>query len=256
MRQPVRFRLDEGELYHDHPVVRFDVGDCPVMLIKPHARLVGRPWIWRTQFHDAWPAVDIELLRRGFFYVFAELGNTFGCPSAIETMNDVYEHVVEHFSLNPRVVLEGFSRGGLFAYRWAAKRPSKIVTIYADAPVCDFKSWPGGKGRGTGSPDDWHLLQKLYGFSDEQQALAFAENPIDLLANLKKYDVPLLHVCGDADDVVPMEENTLELVRRYRQMGGRVEIITKPGVGHHPHSLEDPAPIVDFICRATAERLR
>ena len=29
--------------------------------------------------------------------------------------------------------------------------------------------------------------------------------------------------------------------------GGEVEMIHKPGVGHHPHSLENPAPIVAFL---------
>jgi hypothetical protein len=30
-----------------------------------------------------------------------------------------------------------------------------------------------------------------------------------------------------------------------------MEIIVKPGVDHHPHSLKDPAPIVEFIVKHT-----
>ena len=30
-------------------------------------------------------------------------------------------------------------------------------------------------------------------------------------------------------------------------MGGKIEVIVKPGVDHHPHSLKDPKPIVDFL---------
>jgi len=41
---------------------------------------------------------------------------------------------------------------------------------------------------------------------------------------------------------VPVAENTAVLAERYRALGGRIEVILKPGVGHHPHSLEDPAP--------------
>jgi hypothetical protein len=26
-------------------------------------------------------------------------------------------------------------------------------------------------------------------------------------------------------------------------------VILKPGVGHHPHSLKDPAPVVEFLLR-------
>ncbi len=36
---------------------------------------------------------------------------------------------------------------------------------------------------------------------------------------------------------------------RYRELGGTVEVIVKPGVDHHPHSLKDPAPIVDFLIK-------
>ena len=32
-----------------------------------------------------------------------------------------------------------------------------------------------------------------------------------------------------------------------------VEVIIKPGNDHHPHSLPDPKPIVDFILRAQAK---
>jgi len=44
-------------------------------------------------------------------------------------------------------------------------------------------------------------------------------------------------------------ENTAILEKRYREFGGTIEVILKPGVGHHPHSLKDPAPIVDFLLK-------
>jgi sialidase-1 len=53
---------------------------------------------------------------------------------------------------NQKVVLEGVSRGGLYVYRWAKNHPHTVACIYNDTPVCDFKSWPGGKRAGQGSP--------------------------------------------------------------------------------------------------------
>ena len=64
--------------------------------------------------------------------------------------------------------------------------------------------------------------------------------------------IPLLHVVGDADEVVPVTENTAILEQRYRALGGSIQVIHKPGVGHHPHSLQDPAPIVEFVLSHTA----
>ena len=56
-------------------------------------------------------------------------------------------------------------------------------------------------------------------------------------------------VVGDADDVVPYAENTKPFAEKYRAAGGTIEVIVKPGVNHHPHSLKDPKPFVDFLLK-------
>jgi hypothetical protein len=48
---------------------------------------------------------------------------------------------------------------------------------------------------------------------------------------------------------VPPAENALIIEQRYKQLGGEFEIIHKPGVNHHPHGLDDPKPVVDFILK-------
>ena len=123
-----------------------------------------------------------------------------------------------------------------------------VQAIYADAPVLDFKSWPGGFGDGSGSANDWQACLQAYSLTEEE-ALAYEGNPLDNLGPLAEENVPLLHVVGDADVVVPVAENTAILEERYNDLNGHVEVIHKPGIGHHPHSLEDPAPIVEFILR-------
>jgi len=72
---------------------------------------------------------------------------------------------------------------------------------------------------------------------------------------LAEAGVPALHVCGAADEVVPIEENTYVLEKAYKKAGGDIKIIVKEGIGHHPHSLKDPAPIVRFILSHTAPEL-
>jgi pimeloyl-ACP methyl ester carboxylesterase len=147
--------------------------------------------------------------------------------------------------------LIGISRGGLYAHRFAARHPERVNVIYGDAAVFDFKSWPGGKGKGKGSPKDWQSLLGHYGFKNEAEALAYKENPVDTLEPLAKAGVALVHVVGDADDVVPVAENSGVVESRYRTLGGTVEVIHKAGVGHHPHGLDDAKPVVDFILRHT-----
>ena len=66
----------------------------------------------------------------------------FGSPEAVAIGNDFYKHITKKYDLNSKAVLEGFSRGGLIVYNWASQNTEKVACIYADAPVCDFKSWP------------------------------------------------------------------------------------------------------------------
>ena len=82
-------------------------------------------------------------------------------------------------------------------------------------------------------------------------AIAFPGNPNDRLEPLAKAKVALIHVVGDTDDAVPFSENTGLIEARYKALGGEIQVIHKPGVGHHPHGLDDPKPVVDFILTHT-----
>jgi alpha-beta hydrolase superfamily lysophospholipase len=117
--------------------------------------------------------------------------------------------------------------------------------------VCDFKSWPGGKGKAPGSAEDWKLVMQNYGFKDEAAALKYKKNPVDNLEPLAKAGIPLIHVVGQADKTVPVEENTDLIEQRYKALGGTIEVIRKPGVDHHPHGLENPEAVVKFIVEHT-----
>lgn len=142
--------------------------------------------------------------------------------------------------------LFGFSRGGLYAFRYAVTWPEDVLALYLDAPVLDIRSWPGGKGAGIGDPACWEECKRWYCL-DEHSAWFFRDNPLDRIDELVRTGIPVLLVAGEADDVVPYAENGAVMAARMAAAGGRIHVILKPGVGHHPHSLEDPAPITAFM---------
>ncbi len=226
----------------------YDTRQCIVVVPKSPAG--HRPWIWRARFFGHEPQTDLALLEKGFHLVYMDVADLFGAPVAVNHWNAFYNYLTEHHGFNPRVALEGMSRGGLIVYNWASANPEKVACIYADNPVCDFKSWPGGRGKGKYDQRSWQACLKAYGLTEEQ-ALAYEHNPIDNLEPLARSVVPVLHVCGTADTVVPMPENTDVLEQRYKKLGGKIAVIRKPGMDHHPHSLKDPKPIVDFILACT-----
>lgn len=222
------------------------------LVVTPREPAAGRPWAWHGEFFGHKPAPDIELLKRGFHIAYLQINDMLGCPRAVDHWNAFHRQLTRRHGLHRRPALVGLSRGGLYCYNWAIANPDKVACIYGDAPVCDLKSWPGGKGKGKGSPRDWELAMRVYGFDSEAGAVSYTGNPVDNLAPLARAGVPLLHVYGDADDVVPWDENTKVVAERYRALGGVIELIGKPGVGHHPHGLDDPTPIVAFITRHTS----
>src|ERR1041384_6516895 len=173
-------------------------------------------------------------------------------PEAVAHWSAFFRELTDKYGFAKKAALVGLSRGGLYVYNWAAANPERVACVYGDAPVCDFKSWPGGFGKGQRSDRDWTLVLKCYGFKSDAEAKTYAKNPVDNLASLAAAKVPLLHVYGDADEVVPWDENTGVIAERYRKLGGSITLIPKPGVHHHPHGLDDSTPIVDFIWQHAA----
>jgi len=107
-------------------------------------------------------------------------------------------------------------------YNWAVENPGRVSCIAGIYTVCDLRSYPG--------------LQQAcgaYGLSAANLEARLAEhNPIERLAPLANAGVPILHVHGDADTVVPLERNSGELARRYRALGGKMRLIVIHGRGH------------------------
>lgn len=206
-------------------------------------------WAWRTEFFGAFANADVALVKEGLYLVYLDVQDHYGSPKAMEYFEAFHRFLYDGFGFAKKSAMIGLSRGGLFAYNWVALHPEFVACVYADNPVLDFKSWPGGKGSGPGSPGDWEKLKKIYGFKDDAEATNYKGNPIDQIEKLASAKIPCLHVAGDADETVPFLENTKLFAERYRSLGGPIDVIVKPGALHHPHGLEDPKPIVDFILK-------
>jgi len=232
----------------------FQYKDVDCKIVKPKKAAIGNPWVFRARFWGHEPQTDIALLERGFYVVYCDVSNLFGAPEAVKRWNKFYGLLTKG-GLSNKVVLEGMSRGGLIVYNWAVENPDKVACIYADAPVLDGKSWPGGKGQGNGSPSDWIMFKKIYGLDTEKLINNFSGDPIHKTGKIARAGFPMMHVCGEVDKIVPVNENSRIFEEKIKSSGGDIFVIYKKDVGHHPHSLENPAPIVNFILKATGYKM-
>jgi len=235
----------------------FEVGGSRAIVVEPKEAKAGRPWAWRGEFFGAFPNADIELLKQGWHLAYVGVPDQFGSPRAMKAWETFYRALTEEYGLNSRPALIGLSRGALYCLAWGAAHPDRCLLIYLDNGVCDYRSWPGGRlkrlGTGDGSAPEWAKLLKAYNFKDDSAAIDSPRNPINGLPKIAQSRVPLLLVYADADPVVPHKENSELVFERYTELGGPVERIVKPGLGHHPHGLTDPKPIVDYFERIRGE---
>jgi pimeloyl-ACP methyl ester carboxylesterase len=239
--------------YHGYRCFDFTFEGREAKIVRPRQTGAGVPWLWRARFWGHEPQTEIALLERGFHVVFCDVAELFGNDKAIGIWNKFYQMLVDAGFARKSAFI-AFSRGGVYAYRWALTYPERVACVYADAPVLDVKSWPGGKGRGHGNPEEWERFKTDFSLMSEAEALNWRGNPLDMTDQIVQTGIPLLHICGDADVTVPLEENTDLFEKKILAAGGSIQVIRKPGVGHHPHSLVDPAPIVEFILRATGQK--
>jgi lysophospholipase L1-like esterase len=234
----------KASTFFGYELIDFKLNGTDCKIAKPRVPAKGAPWIWRARFWEHEPQFDVAMLELGWHIVYCNVEDLFGSPEAVERWNTCYKKT-QQMGLNPKPVLEGMSRGGLISHNWAVANPDKVAGIIADNAVMDFTSWPGGFGTGTGSTRSWPTCLAAYGLADDAAAKAYDKQPVDTVGQLAKAGIPLLYLIGLSDNVVPPAENAqkaLKILEGYP----KVQVIEKPGLGHHPHSLPNPAPMVDF----------
>jgi alpha-beta hydrolase superfamily lysophospholipase len=243
----IEARYTGGEL------VELRVGERMAYLVKPTGTIdPQKRWLWEFPF---WLGINDgtgnlqhrhyaeKLLAAGFHIAGVDVGPSCASPSAAQVCQKFYEKLTAEHGLNKRARIMGQSHGGLIAYGWAFRHPTCVERIAGICPATDFRSWPK-------LPNVINFPEKGLGYD-----LTLAElservpefNPVDNLAPLAKAGVKILHLHGDKDDVVPMEANSTELARRYRELGGTAEIVVIEGLGHGGKVLYESEPLLTFL---------
>ncbi|MGA2258617.1 MAG: prolyl oligopeptidase family serine peptidase, partial [Thermoguttaceae bacterium] len=206
----------------------FNVDGRDAFLIRPKGKVFSSlmPWVWyapvigHPNTSHAWMLK--QWLEKGIGMAGVDVGESFGSPQGRKVYTALYETLTTRYKMSDRPCLLPQSRGGLMLYNWAAENPTRVSCIAGIYTVCDLRSYPG-----------LQQASSAYGLSAAELEARLAEhNPIDRLSPLAKAGVPILHVHGDADKAVPLEKNSRELARRYRALGGQVQLIVISGKGH------------------------
>jgi pimeloyl-ACP methyl ester carboxylesterase len=215
------------EEQYGHKRTRVAIDKHIGFVLHPDKPSADGGWIWYAPTIGAYPNKSNEwvlkkLLERGFHVAGINVGESYGSPAGRETFSYFHRHLVDKLKLDPKARLLAQSRGGLMLYNWAAENPDKVRCIVGIYPVCDLRSYPGLAKAAGG-----------YGLTPaELEKQLTKNNPIDRLEPLAKAGVPILHIHGDMDAVVPLAKNSQVAFDRYKALGGKMQLIVVPGKGH------------------------
>ena len=186
------------------------------------------PWVWYAPTLPALPETRESwmferFLAAGIAVAGVDVGESYGNPQGRAHFEAFHRELTERRGFSRKPCLLARSRGGLMLYNWAAEHPDSVGCIAGIYPVCNLRSWPG-LDEACGA----------YGLTavqlDEQLR---QHNPIDRLAPLARAGVPIFHIHGNADGVVPLPDNSALLASRYRELGGSMRLRIPPGQGHN-----------------------
>lgn len=239
--------------YKNGELLELRVRDRMAYVVKPTGTVDPRKrWLWEFPFwlgiNDGFDNLQhrnyVEAaLEAGFHLVGIEIGVSCGSPNAAEVCQAFHDHVVAHYGLNKRARIMGQSHGGLMAYGWAIRHPDCVERIIGICPATDFRTWPTLTNVISFPPKGLG-----YDLTLEQLSERVAEfNPVDNLSPLAKSGVKILHIHGDQDEIVPMDANSTELAKRYRELGGHAEIVVLEGLGHGGKILYESQPLLKFL---------
>jgi pimeloyl-ACP methyl ester carboxylesterase len=204
-------------------------GHDAFLIRPPRARADGsRPWAWYAPTfasrlpNDRHEWIMTRLLGEGIAIAGVDVGESYGSPSGREAFDAFYRAVTTEFGLAAKACLLPQSRGGLMLYNWAVEHPERVLCIGGIYPVCDLTSYPG-----------LTRAAPAYGMTaDQLRASLDRHNPVERLKPLAEIKVPILHLHGDEDKIVPLDLNSGELVRRYTALGGAADLHVVRGKGH------------------------
>lgn len=218
-------------------------------VVIPEKPLKNAPIIFKTCYFNAFPYAETELVKRGFYLCGIDEESLWGKESDIERKARFIKHVAKKFGTAEKCVPVGMSCGGLIAVQFAAKYPELVSCMYLDAPVMNLMSCPCGFGTGKACEKDLPIILSDLGLKNISELICFRKMPMDNIPILVENRIPVVMVSGDSDNTVPYCENGILLEKAYKENGIDTKVYIKEGGDHHPHSLDDPAPIVDFILK-------
>jgi len=218
------------------------------LIVFPETPDADRNWTLKTEYRDAFPEAEIELLRRGFHFAFLTNLTRFATKEDCDAKARFVQYLHDTYGLRDKCVPVGMSCGGAHAMRFAGLHPECVACMFIDAPVLNYLSFPGKLGIPLFEKIWETEFQKAYPGVSRADLLNFKEHPMNQIPALKAARIPIVMAYGTEDMTVPYDENGKLMEMAYADAPELLTLMVRQSQGHHPHGFPtEPWRIADYI---------
>ena len=237
-----------NKVWNGFPCEEFEFEGTLAAIVFPEKTNEKKAWTIKTEYRDAFPETEIELLRRGYHITYLKNENRWATPSDCHRKARFVKYIHENYGLADKCIPIGMSCGGCHAVNFAGFHPESVACMFIDAPVLNFVDLPGNYD------DEFARIvwekEFLVAYPGIKRAdlLSFDNHPISKAPILIEHKLPILMVYGTDDIVVRYSHHGQLLEDVYADHPGLLTIMKRQTQGHHPHGYpQNPEKIADWI---------
>lgn len=236
-----------SSLWNGFETKKFIFNGREAILVFPKEN-ANKSWALKTEYWDAFPEVEAELLKRGFHIAYLKNRSRFATVDDCKAKAELADFLSREYGLSSKCVPIGYSCGGAHAVVFAGLFPEKVQCMYIDAPVLNFCDYPGRL-------NDEHCEKvwedefvKAYPDITRAKLFDFKNHPINYIPVITENKIPVIMLYGNEDTVVDYSKNGKLMELEYKD-NPLLTVVERTGQGHHPHGgeIHHRAKVIDFI---------
>ena len=238
--------------------LEFTFEDRDAIQVFPKERNEKGDWMLKTEYWDAFPAVEIALLEKGFHLAYVKNKTRFATREECDCKARFAAYLSETYGLRKSCVPVGMSCGGAHAVNFAGFYPELISCLYIDAPVLNFCDYPGRLGDEHCASVWENEFVKAYPGIQRYQLVNFEYHPLNRIPTLIEHKVPVVMVYGREDITVNYAVNG-KLMEMAYEGTDLLKLFCGSCRGHHPHGIYnmqfDSSELINYIAEQCARKV-